>query len=154
MGNVQRWGDGRMKKRWMAAGPLEAERSLRRVKGRPAMPVLVAALRQATGVTAAKYDEEAARGEWDHRRTSTTAGTSLGEAQRERLSKPREGSPLLGRARYRTSTCRLASAPLVATPLRLPPKAPLLSGGSSCEPVGARIGVVFARSNPGAMDSL
>ena len=60
MGNVKRWRDGRMKKRWMAAGVLEAERSFRRVKGCTAMPVLVAALRQATGVTPAKYDEEAA----------------------------------------------------------------------------------------------
>jgi len=60
MGNVKRWRDGRMKKRWAAAGMLEAERSFRRVKGCREMPVLVAALRQATGVTPAKYDEEAA----------------------------------------------------------------------------------------------
>lgn len=60
MGNVKRWRDGRMKKRWMAAGMLEAERSFRRVKGCQAMPVLVAALRQATGVTPSGYDEEAA----------------------------------------------------------------------------------------------
>ncbi len=60
MGNVKRWRDGRMKKRWVAAGMLEAERSFRRVKGCTAMPVLVAALRGATGVTPAKYDEEAA----------------------------------------------------------------------------------------------
>ena len=59
MGNVKRWRDGRMKKCWMAAGVLEAERSFRRVKGCAAMPVLVAALRQAPGVTAAKCDEEA-----------------------------------------------------------------------------------------------
>lgn len=31
MGNVKRWRDGRMKKRWMAAGVLEAERAFRRV---------------------------------------------------------------------------------------------------------------------------
>lgn len=60
MANVKRWRDGRMKKRWMAAGMLEAERSFRRLKGCQAMPVLVAALRQATGVTPAQYDEEAA----------------------------------------------------------------------------------------------
>ena len=60
MGNVKRWRDGRMKKRWVAAGMLEAERSFRRVKGCREMPVLVAALRRATGVTPAKYDEEAA----------------------------------------------------------------------------------------------
>lgn len=60
MANVKRWRDGRMKKRWMAAGVLEAERSFRRVKGCTAMPVLVAALRQATGAAPAQYDEEAA----------------------------------------------------------------------------------------------
>jgi len=60
MGNVTRWRDGRMKKRWMAAGMLEAERSFRRLKGCREMPVLVAALRQVTGVTPAPYDEEAA----------------------------------------------------------------------------------------------
>jgi len=61
MGNVKRWRDGRMKKRWLAAGLLEAERSFRRVKGCQAMPVLVAALgHHAASVTPAKYDEEAA----------------------------------------------------------------------------------------------
>lgn len=60
MGNVKRWRDGRMKKRWVAAGMLEAERSFRRVKGCQAMPVLVAALSQATGVKPANYHEEAA----------------------------------------------------------------------------------------------
>jgi len=60
MGHVKRWRDGRMKKRWMAAGVLAAERSFRRVKGCTAMPVLVAALRQATGVRPTDYDEEAA----------------------------------------------------------------------------------------------
>jgi transposase-like protein len=62
MGNVKRWRDGRMKKRWLAAGVLEAERSFRRLKGCTAMPLLVVALRQATGVAPApaRYDEEAA----------------------------------------------------------------------------------------------
>lgn len=60
MGNVKRWRDGRMKKRWAAAGMLEAERSFRRVKGCTAMPVLVAALRQAARVRPTAYDEEAA----------------------------------------------------------------------------------------------
>jgi hypothetical protein len=41
MGNVKRRRDGSMKKRWMAAGALEAKRSFRRVKGCQAMPVLV-----------------------------------------------------------------------------------------------------------------
>jgi len=60
-GNVKRWRDGRMKKRWMAAGVLEAERSFRRVKGCHEMPVLVAALRRhAAGVRPTGYDEEAA----------------------------------------------------------------------------------------------
>ena len=41
---VKNWGDGTMKKRWIAAGMLEAERSFRRVKGHADMPVLVAAV--------------------------------------------------------------------------------------------------------------
>ena len=61
MGNVKRWRHGRMKKRWVAAGMLEAERSFRRLKGCREMPVLVAALRHhAERVRQAKYDEEAA----------------------------------------------------------------------------------------------
>jgi len=61
MGNVKRWKDGSMKKRWVAAGVVEAERSFRRVKGCKEMPVLVAALRRQTGsVTCPEYDEEAA----------------------------------------------------------------------------------------------
>jgi transposase-like protein len=60
MANVKRWRDGRMKKRWLAAGMIEAERSFRRLKGRRRMPQLVAALRQATAVMPTDYDEEAA----------------------------------------------------------------------------------------------
>jgi transposase-like protein len=61
LGNVKRWRDGTMKKRWLAAGVLEAERSFRRVKGCQAMPVLMAALRRhAAAVTPTTYHEEAA----------------------------------------------------------------------------------------------
>jgi putative transposase len=61
MGNVKRWKDGPMKKRWVAAGMLEAERSFRRVKGCKEMPVLVAALRREAGtVRESEYDEQAA----------------------------------------------------------------------------------------------
>jgi putative transposase len=62
MGPVKRWRDGSMKKRWIAAGMLEAERSFRRVKGCKEMPTLVAALRRHAGVTVtpAEYDQEAA----------------------------------------------------------------------------------------------
>ena len=61
MGNVKRWRDGTMKKRWVAAGMLEAERSFRRVKGCNEMPSLVAALRRHVGrVTPPEYDEAAA----------------------------------------------------------------------------------------------
>ena len=50
-----------MKKRWVAAGMLEAKRSFRRVKGSQEMPTLVAALRHRTGaVTVSEYDREAA----------------------------------------------------------------------------------------------
>lgn len=48
--------DGGMKKRWLAAGLLEAERSFRRIKGYEQMPVLVAGLQRATGATPSGYD--------------------------------------------------------------------------------------------------
>jgi putative transposase len=63
MGNVKNWKDGSMKKRWVAAGMLEAERNFRRVRGCKDMPTLVAALRRAaTGetVTPDNYDQAAA----------------------------------------------------------------------------------------------
>ena len=41
---VTRWKDGSMKKRWIAAGMLEAERSFRRVRGHDDMKMLVEAL--------------------------------------------------------------------------------------------------------------
>ncbi len=44
-GRVKNWGDGTMKKRWIAAGMLEAERSFRRVKGHADMPTLITAIR-------------------------------------------------------------------------------------------------------------
>lgn len=42
--NVKRWRDGKMLKRWCAAGVLNAERSFRRLKGYRQMPTFVAAL--------------------------------------------------------------------------------------------------------------
>lgn len=62
MRNVKRWQDGSMKKRWMAAGMLEAERSFRRVRGCKQMPTLVAAIRSHAGleVTPPNYDQAAA----------------------------------------------------------------------------------------------
>jgi len=61
MGHVKRWRDGTMKKRWLAAGVLEAERSFRRVKGAREMPVLVAALRRhGAGVAGTTHHEDAA----------------------------------------------------------------------------------------------
>jgi putative transposase len=47
-GNVKRWRDGEMVRRWVAAGMVNAERSFRRVKGCTDMPVLVAALARHT----------------------------------------------------------------------------------------------------------
>jgi hypothetical protein len=41
-------GSGAWKKRWIAAGMLEAERSFRRLKGHADMPALVAAITRAT----------------------------------------------------------------------------------------------------------
>jgi transposase-like protein len=63
MGNVTNWKDGSMKKRWVAAGMLEAERNFRRVRGCKDMPTLVSALRHATAdetVTPNNYDQAAA----------------------------------------------------------------------------------------------
>jgi putative transposase len=64
MGNVKSWKDGSMKKRWVAAGMLEAERNFRRVRGCKEMPTVVAALRRHAAlcetVTPANYDQVAA----------------------------------------------------------------------------------------------
>jgi putative transposase len=78
MGRVKRWKVGSMKKRWVAAGMLEAERSFRRIersfrriKGHAEMPTLVTAIRRqvaqraaaddiAENVAPPKYDQEAA----------------------------------------------------------------------------------------------
>ena len=49
MHNVKHWQGGEMKKRWVAAGMLEAQRSFRRVRGYKQMPALVAALRRRAG---------------------------------------------------------------------------------------------------------
>jgi hypothetical protein len=58
---VKRWRDGKMIKRWCAAGMLNAQRSFRRVKGHKDMPTLVAALRRhVDSVTSARDDQEAA----------------------------------------------------------------------------------------------
>jgi transposase-like protein len=62
-GRVKRWQDGTMKKRWIAAGMLEAERSFRRLKGHADMPTLVAAITRATSpavdITPTDYDQVA-----------------------------------------------------------------------------------------------
>ena len=47
-GRVKNWGDGKMRKRWIAVGMLEAERSFRRVRGCKDMPLLIAAISRAT----------------------------------------------------------------------------------------------------------
>lgn len=62
-GRVTRWKDGSMKKRWIAAGMLEAERSFRRVRGHSDMKELVEALRREVNPTAdapEEYDQAAA----------------------------------------------------------------------------------------------
>jgi len=62
-GRVTRWKDGNMKKRWVAAGMLEAERSFRRVRGHKDMGKLVSALRreiERRTDTTTKYDQAAA----------------------------------------------------------------------------------------------
>jgi putative transposase len=61
-GRVTRWKDGSMKKRWVAAGMLEAERSFRRIKGYKDLPAFVAALRREINPVdaPAEYDHQAA----------------------------------------------------------------------------------------------
>jgi putative transposase len=62
-GNVKNWKDGTMKKRWVAAAMLEAERNFRRVRGCTDIPTLVAALARHTPgdpVTPDNYDQAAA----------------------------------------------------------------------------------------------
>lgn len=60
---VKRWQNENgndMRRRWCAAGVLEAERSFRRGKGRKQMPQLVAALaRHAESVRPPKYGQQA-----------------------------------------------------------------------------------------------
>jgi putative transposase len=61
-GRVKHWRTGTMKKRWIAAGMLEAERSFRRLKGHADMPAFVAAVAQATtpgAVTPTNYAQVA-----------------------------------------------------------------------------------------------
>jgi putative transposase len=61
-GRVKHWRDGTMKKRWIAAAMLEAERSFRRLKGHTEMSTLVAAVAQATApdaVTPTNYAQVA-----------------------------------------------------------------------------------------------
>ena len=60
-GRVKRWRDGEMKKRWIATGMIEAQRSFRRLRGCHQMPDLVAAIAQATNpATPDNYDQAAA----------------------------------------------------------------------------------------------
>jgi transposase-like protein len=62
-GRVTKWKDGSMKKRWIVAGMLEAERSFRRVRGHKDMAKLVDALRREVTpavVTPEEYDQAAA----------------------------------------------------------------------------------------------
>ncbi len=62
-GRVTRWKDGSMKKRWVAAGMLQAERSFRRIKGYRDMPAFVEALRREVNTTVetpSEYDHQAA----------------------------------------------------------------------------------------------
>lgn len=63
-GNVKRWRDGDMRRRWCAAGMLAAEKQFRRVRGHRQIPALVAQLRRhaesVTGVCDTEINEVAA----------------------------------------------------------------------------------------------
>jgi putative transposase len=59
-GRVKHWKNGSMKKRWIAASMLEAERSFRRIKGHADMPAFVTAVHRATNPdTPANYADVA-----------------------------------------------------------------------------------------------
>ena len=57
-GNVKRWRDGEMRRRWCAAGMIESEKSFRRVRGYRQMPALVAQLRAHAAAVTAPCDTE------------------------------------------------------------------------------------------------
>ena len=59
MGNVKRWQDPAMIKRWTVAGMLNAERGFRRVKGCKEMAVLVAALKARVAAAEKKAQADA-----------------------------------------------------------------------------------------------
>jgi putative transposase len=57
--NVKRWQDGDMRKRWTAAGMLEAEKQFRRIIGYRDLATLVVAIeRHALQLTASNPDRE------------------------------------------------------------------------------------------------
>jgi transposase len=59
--NVKRWRDGRMVRRWVATGVLEAASGFRRLRGHQGVPLLVAALRRhAEQITRVDATEQAA----------------------------------------------------------------------------------------------
>jgi len=59
-GRVKTWRDGDMKKRWIATGMIEAQRSFRRIRGHTHMPTLITAIDQAVNpVTPRDYAEVA-----------------------------------------------------------------------------------------------
>ncbi len=61
-GRVKTWRDGDMKKRWIATGMIEAQRSFRRIRGHDDMTGLITAIGQATNpetVTPTNYAEVA-----------------------------------------------------------------------------------------------
>jgi hypothetical protein len=77
-GRVKNGRDGTMKKRWIAAGMLETERSFRRLKGHADMPNLVAAI---AGPSHPSLSHPPTTLRWpervrDHHRTSTRSRTS------------------------------------------------------------------------------
>jgi transposase-like protein len=57
---VKRWRNGKMVKRWVAAGVLEAQRGFRRLRGYKSIPVLIAALLKTTEQIDRIDDQEAA----------------------------------------------------------------------------------------------
>jgi len=60
-GRVKTWHDGEMKKRWIATGMIEAQRSFRRIRGHTQMTNLTTVVHHATNpVTPTEYAQDVA----------------------------------------------------------------------------------------------
>jgi hypothetical protein len=93
---VKNWTDGTMKKRWIAAGMLEAKRSFGRIKGHADMPAFIAAVHRATNPDTPVNYADVAGQDRDHHRASTGNETSSGHERARTYIARRASSESLG----------------------------------------------------------